>query len=377
MQFRRSGQRDDRRRRVLSETRLGDSMFGYGRSGAVGDLSHEALFARRSENYGSAEFLDEQLRLTDLVPMRTSSYLLIFLLGGGIICGLEALYSTMPHLAAMTTDGRVAAFDLDGEGSLAVWFSSLTLTLAAAAAILVFTVRRFRRDDYSGRYRIWVWAAAVFLLMSIDETASLHEGFKEMMTWVTGNRVLGDGSVWWVAPYFLLLVVVGSRLMVDMRECHTSVLALLAAAGCYIVAVATQLEGILPEAGAKAVMLEEGAEMLGNVFLFLSMLLHARHVILDAEGLLPERERTSATDYEYEDAEVEVEEEWVTVDEDEIAVHPPHGTRSTQRSRTRRPQHPDPVVDQLISPVNRKLTKQEKKALRRKLEKARRQREGR
>ena len=269
----------------------------------------------------------------------------------------------------------MAAFDLDGEGSLAVWFSSMTLTLAAAVALLVYTVRRFRRDDYHGRYRVWIWAASVFLLMSIDETASLHEGFKEMMTWLSGNRVFGDGSIWWVAAYFFLLGGVGSRLVADMRECRWSVAAMLAVASCYIVAVVTQLEVVLPQAGAQAVMLEEGAEMLGNVFLFLAMLLHARHVVLDAEGLLPERERDQI-DYDYEDAAVEVEEEWVTVDEDEIAVHPPQGTRRSQRSRTRRPLHPDPVVDQLISPVSRKLTKQEKKALRRKLDRARRQREG-
>ena len=115
--------------------------------------------------------------------------------------------------------------------------------------------------------------------MSLDETASLHEGFKEMMTWLTGNRVFGDGSVWWVAPYFLVLTVIGSRLVVDMRECRLSVAVMLAAAGCYVVAVLTQLEVILPEAGARAVMLEEGAEMFGNVFLFLAMLLHARHVM--------------------------------------------------------------------------------------------------
>jgi hypothetical protein len=377
MQFRRSGQRDNRRRRVLNETRLGESMSRYGRSGRSGDLSNEALLARGSENYGAAEFLDEQPRLTDLVPMRLGSYLLILLVATTIIVGLEILYTTTLDLEAMTTDGRVAAFDLDGEGSLAVWFSSMTLALAAAAAVLVFTVRRFRRDDYHGRYRIWIWGAAVFLLMSLDETASLHEGFKEMMVWLTGNRILGDGSIWWIAPYFLVLVVIGSRLVVDMRECRLSVLVMFAAAGCYVVAVLAQLDFILPDPPLQGIMLEEGMEMFGNVFLLLAMLLHARHVILDAEGLLPERESVRNRDYDYDDAEVEVEEEWVTVDEDEIAVHPPHGMRPSQRSRTHRAQHPDPVVDQLISPVNRKLTKQEKKALRRKLEKARRQREGR
>ena len=57
------------------------------------------------------------------------TYLLILIVGAGIIAALERLYHIMPLLVPLTTDGRVAAFDLDGEGSLAVWFSSMTLRL--------------------------------------------------------------------------------------------------------------------------------------------------------------------------------------------------------------------------------------------------------
>lgn len=377
MLFRHSGQRDNRRRRVLSEARLGDSMSRYRSSLRGGDLRNEALFARRSANYGTAEFLDEQWRLTDLVPLRRSTYLLILLAATAMIVGLEALYSVSGRMSAMASDGRVAAFDLDGEGSLCVWFSSTTLLLAAGAALLVYSVRRFRRDDYHGRYRVWIWAALAFLVMAIDETASLHEGFKEMMTWLTGNRVFGDGSFWWVLAYFFLLGSIGSRLLVDMRECRTSVLVLLASAACFVVAVAAQLGLVLPESGERGIMLEEGAEMFGDVFLFLAMLLHARHVVLDAEGLLTARRRTtlSRRGYDYEEELAETE-GWVTVDEDEITVHPPHGARRLERARASQLIHPDPVVDELISPVSRKLTKQEKKALRRKLERARRERDG-
>ena len=381
MEFRRSGQRDNRRRRVLNESRLGSAASKNRRRRDDHDLSNEALFARRSENYGDAEFMDEQPRITDLVPMRYSSYLLMFVVAVGIIAALEGLYMAMPKMAAMTTDGRVASFDLDGEGSLAVWFSSMTLAAGAVAALLVYTVRRHRRDDYHGRYRVWIWAAAALTIMSLDETASLHEGFKEMMTWLTGNRVFGDGSVWWIAAYFFLLGGIGTRLLADMRECRLSTVHLLAGAACYAVAVAAQLEFILPEKGAQAVMAEEGAEMLGNVFVFLALLMHARHVICDAEGLLPEQEESpedEEVEYEYEYVEETVDDGWEPLEEEEIVVHPPHGKRRPKRSgKSRRSSHPDPIVSQLVSPVSRKLTKQEKKALRRKLEKARRQREGR
>ena len=329
---------------------------------------------RKSENYGDAEFLDQQPRLTDLVPTNLFAFLMMFLIGVMIIAGLEVLYAWMPKVAALTSDGRVATFDLDGEGSLAVWFSSMTLTMAGLVAILVFTIRRHKRDDYQGIYRIWLWAAACWFLLSVDETASLHEGFKEMMTAVTGTRVLGDGSIWWVAAYVFLLGAVGTRLLIDMRHCRLSLSAMIATAVCYELAIITQLGWVLPESGAKGVMLEEGAEMLGNLFLLLAMGLHARYVILDAEGLLPER--VSREDEDEEEYEVDYEAEIAILKNGRtVKVHPPHGIRRPSRTRKAATRAATPAeVAALNPPSNRKLTKAEKKALRRRLDKMRRER---
>lgn len=333
---------------------------------------------RKSENYGDAEFLDRQPRLTDLVPTSLAVFLMMFLIGLTIVAGLEILYAWMPSVAALTTDGRVASFDLDGEGSLAVWFSSMTLSLAGLAAILVFTVRRHKRDDYQGIYRIWLWAAACWFLLGLDETASLHEGFKEMMTCVTGTRVLGDGSIWWVTAYVFLLGAVGTRLLIDMRHCLLSLSAMIATAVCYVVAVATQCGWVLPESGTRGIMLEEGAEMVGNLFLLLAMGLHARYVILDAEGLLPERAKAKeGEDEEDEDEEYEIDYEAeiaILKNNRGVKVHPPHGIR--RPSKTHKPTRATTPAEvaALNPPTNRKLTKAEKKALRRRLEKMRRNR---
>jgi len=239
--------------------------------------------------------VDRQLRVTELVPKQPAMLAVLFLAGIAIVAGLEALYAWMPDIAAMSHDGRIAAFDLDSEGSLAVWFSSSTLAASALVAVLIYTIRRHRVDDYYGRYRIWLWAAAAWMLMSVDEAGSLHEGFKEMMTFLTGRRLFGDGSLWWVLPYTGILGYVGMRILLDMRESRSSVAALLATASCYATAVLAQLEILMPETGAKGVMLEEGAEMIGNLFLLLSMALFARHVILDAEGQLPARKARKKT----------------------------------------------------------------------------------
>ncbi|MHC4180941.1 MAG: hypothetical protein ACYSWU_25875 [Planctomycetota bacterium] len=307
----------------------------------------------------------EPLRLIDLVPRRLITFGLLLLIALGVVAGLEGLYAwtSTPGVNQITTDGTIAAFDLDGEGSLAVWFSSAILMLAALVAVLVYTIRRHKTDDYRGNYRVWLWAALCWTVMSIDETSSLHEGFMGMMTHVTGTKIYGDGSVWWVVPYFFLLGAVGSRLLVDMRRCRLSSLALLTTAGCYATAVATQ---VAADGLSRAVMIEEGAEMVGNVFLLLAMGLHARYVILDAEGLLPARQpsRDELEDEQAEEESASAAAEWLSVDS-------PHATPRPVLKRRARTVETEPVQ----SPVGRKLTKQEKKALRKRLMQERLKRE--
>jgi hypothetical protein len=187
---------------------------------------------------------------------------------------LEGLYAVMPRLASRTTDGRVAALDLDGEGSLAVWVSSFTLVAAAAGALMVHVLQK---DGPQARRRLWLWAAACWTMMSLDECASLHEAFKELMSHATGERLIHDGTIWWVGAYFLVLATTGLRLLWEMRRCPSACLAFLSVAAFYGVAVGCELR-LLTAKDQTGVMVEEGAEMLGNFCLLASMLLYARHL---------------------------------------------------------------------------------------------------
>lgn len=279
--------RDERRRRLLTEESANPPT-------ATAEESRPATKGEKAVRYADGALYANRLRVTDLVPQQPWLLAVAFLGGALVVGGLEALYHWMQTVAAQTTDGRIEAFDLDGEGSLAVWFSSMTLLAASAVALMVYSVRRHKADDYHGRYRIWVWAALCWLVMSIDECGSLHEAFKEMMAHLTGTRIAGDGSLWWAGAYALALGAVGIQLLLEMRVCRSSTAAFVATAASYGVAVAAQLGWIMPETGARGVMLEEGAEMAGNLLLLLSMAIHLRYVCLDAEGRIvarPKRER--------------------------------------------------------------------------------------
>lgn len=355
---------------------------GAVQGGKTGDSYHKQ--ASPQENVAlqfDTQALERQPRISDLIPKHPLAFLLWFLAGLAAVLGLEALYAWMPELASMTSDGRVAAFDLDGEGSLAAWFSSTTLMLASLLAMVVWSIRRHKPDDYHARYRIWAWAAAGWMILAIDESASLHEGFKELAAWLTGFRPGADGSLWWVAAYLPPLSWVGVRLLLEMKACRSSTAALGAAAVAYVVAVVVQLGWLLPDAGARGVMVEEGCEMLGNLFLALSMALHARHVILEAQGLLPPRttnQTISAAAHPGESAprpksapaqapQVGPPQQGTLRRVDAAHPTPPPAARQPEPTHARTPAAPlttQPPAS-ADSPPRRKLTKAERKALRR------------
>jgi hypothetical protein len=288
MQLPRSGQLDDRRRRVLTDEVIGASPAETAPSTAAARPPSKRR-ATPAPLYGDDSLTDRQPRVTDLVPRRYLTVFLPLLIGLLLVAALEAIYAWLPELAAYTRDGELTALDLAAEGSLGSWFSSTTLLLASVTALLVYAVRRHRQDDYHGRYRVWLWAAALWLLMSVDEGASLHEGFQELMSAVSGQGGWGGGAVWSIAGYGLVLLTVGTRLVLEMRSCRGSTTALALGIGCYAVAVAVKQKFVPGLYAGRAVMVKEGCEMAGNVWLLWAMLLHARYVVLEAEGALPVR----------------------------------------------------------------------------------------
>jgi len=386
----------DRRRRMLADECLGVGSRAATQMGP-GGLPPE----RKSENYGDAEFLDQQPRLIDLVPRRLWVLALVWLAGLAAVTGLEMLHA---RTADMLPDhGRPAAFDLGTAGSLGTWFSSVLLLAAAIGAVAVYAIRRHRTDDYNGHYRVWLWAALWWGLMSADQVAGLNEALAQVMIHLTGTRLVGDGWLWSWIPCVLLLGVVGSRLAVDMWPCRlsTAVLALAAFGGG--LAVATRAGWLIVDDGPGQVMFAAGARLSASLLLLVSMGLYARYVLLDAEGLLPRREPKAAKQpIDASDEEDDLENTagpstaasgaWTRVDSPQGVPQPALArttpaaapTVAAAASALKSPSSSfTPAASTGVSAglsaaessVNRKLTKGEKKALRQRLEQERLKRE--
>jgi hypothetical protein len=380
--FCRSSHRDERRRRLLTDDLSNSDEWPAGQVEAEDSPSPQ-----KSKHYGDAEFLEHQVRLLDLAPRRWLTIGGLLTLAAAMIAGLEAAYARMvERVAAGATP--VAALQIDAKGSLACWFSSLVLLAASVAALLVYSVRRHRTDDYRGRYRVWFWAAAGCFLMATDQAASLREGFRDLMTWLTGTSLSGDGALWWIAVYALVWIAMGTRLVSDMRPSRLSIVALLAATIAQGLALADRmgwLGQILVEAGPREVMFRAGCEMAGNLLLLAAMLLHARYVLMDAEGLLPQRERAAE---EPEEAETHVNarevakplvsggNRWTKIDPPHTAPQPAYRRPATAAAFTSTGVSA-PTSASTIAPVSRKLTKAERKALKERLLHERLERQGR
>ena len=368
-QFGRCGSRDDRRRRLLTEDR--STADGPGVALTASSTSRVGPQpVHQSEHYGDAEFLGQQPGLFDLAPWRLISFALFFVAGLALIAGLEALYAWSPALAAKTAAGRITALELGAKGSLGVWFSSLVLLAASLVAVVIYTVRRHRMDDYHGRYRIWLWAAMCWFLLATDMSASLHDGFRDLMILLSGARLMGDGSIWWLIGYGLLLGAIGSRLLIDMWTCRLSSAAMVLAGGCYIVALLPRFGLLSLGEGIQGVMFQQGAAMGGHWLLLLAMGLHARHVLLDAEGHLPRRpakvkKKKPVRKKEPEKDDSATDKEWITVDSPHASPQPvlkrvsvaaPAMTSTPAAAASSPP--PTPSTDHKLSKSERKALKQ-------------------
>lgn len=284
--FRRTGHTDDRRRRVLTEEVVGGAA-GRSAASARATTSGEASVG----SYADAARLENHRRVSDFVPRRLSVVALLAALGATAIGGLIALH----QVASGSARGSVAtALDLRQYGSIASWLSAVLTMWTAAAALLVYSLRRHKQSDYHGRYRIWLWTALSALGMSLCSTAPVHQLLAEQLAARTSWSLPGGMLLFWLIPLGTVLAVVLLRLVLDVRGSRLALTALSLAVAAHVAGVVLLHTGRTPWSATMTVMVGVGSQLTANLLLLLSITLFARHVLLDIEGRLPRREKPTA-----------------------------------------------------------------------------------
>jgi hypothetical protein len=116
-----------------------------------------------------------------------------------------AVTGFLGDIAGRTADGHIGGFDLNDEATLAVWFSSFQLLLIAVFCQLNSWVDQTRTWPLHSR-QFWRFGFFLFMLMSIDETAGLHEIFGKAMVIVLPDLPI-SASMWWTIPYAILVAL--------------------------------------------------------------------------------------------------------------------------------------------------------------------------
>jgi hypothetical protein len=95
-------------------------------------------------------------------------------------------------------------FNVNTENSIPTWYSSILLFVASGLLALIATAKKQVRDRYT---RHWQFLALLFLLLSLDEAASLHEAFDRALH--VGFDSSGLLYYAWVIPGMIFVGLVG------------------------------------------------------------------------------------------------------------------------------------------------------------------------
>jgi hypothetical protein len=198
--------------------------------------------------------------------------------------------------------GLVRLLDLEGENNLPSWYSSFALLLSSALLGIIGLHRKREANPYA---RHWLALAIVFLCLSIDEAASIHEMTDPLLDQWLKTHDLGYvlrliGTAWVLAGVLFAVIVLLLSLRFLQRLPFGTRMRFLIAGGLYVSgAIGLEVVGgrYIAQYGGHTltysimVAIEEGLEMVGVVaFLHALMLYMAKHeiwfqLVLDSASL--------------------------------------------------------------------------------------------
>jgi hypothetical protein len=142
-----------------------------------------------------ATVMDIVLRPSRITAVLATAVAVLFLLHG------LALFSIF-FLGYDYVLGLIPLFHVNYESNLPTWYSSSALLLAAMLLALIGLYKKRRDEPF---HRSWLGLAAVFLFLSIDESAQVHEKLSSPLRDLLGTS--GALHYPWVIPYGIGLLI--------------------------------------------------------------------------------------------------------------------------------------------------------------------------
>ncbi|MGE5195573.1 MAG: hypothetical protein ACM3U2_24030 [Deltaproteobacteria bacterium] len=218
------------------------------------------------------------LAVARLVPREWWKYVVGGLTGLAIAAGLVTAGACASDLSATLGPGieRLFAFP---DAPVARWFSSLLLSVSAQSALFIWWARSQSDKDFDGRYWLWIRVAWALLLfggcVAIGAHAALRTTLRYFLPEISGRTA----TLGWLLPASLAGVATLLSLAREMRGCRWSRTLILLGSVAYVTAAGLHLELDVLIAPATRLLSLQASLLAGHLAVFLSMWLHARHVL--------------------------------------------------------------------------------------------------
>ncbi|PQO46116.1 DNA-directed RNA polymerase I subunit RPA34 [Blastopirellula marina] len=272
MQFRRNGQRDERRRRALMDDRAGES----GKQQATEDNASPGRLSTRT--YSKSAVDERRVRVIDVVPVYAVHVVLFYAAVLIVTAGLLALDYYGSHALRWA--------DLSRVDSLGTYLTAGTLFAGVLLAGLIYRIRRHRLDDYRGRYRCWLWFAALLLLASMDSMLNFRSDVAIGLEAATKLRFFGQTGGWWAIVWCFGFGAMALRGAIEVRESIGTLLVATLSGILLLAGVALELDLVLLPATVPGELVLHAVRLVGVGLLLASLVQYARYVWLDAQGLI-------------------------------------------------------------------------------------------
>jgi hypothetical protein len=277
-----SNRNDHRRRRVLYDEAVQ-------RTAVSADAADSTPKRRRANNYVTRRC--QQLRTSDLIPTRKLSLSLVAtasLVVLGLLNGLQYLGT---KITSWLEPGLQSSLSLTAANSLASWCSAIGFFCAALFGLQVYAMRRHRRDDYRGTYRIWLVLCGVFALASVQCVVPLERIAASLVAQAIRSPAFAPGEVGIVGVKLAFLAAVFVRMSIEVRRSRASGGFLVAALAMFAASVLSEVPSLGAAIQQRAAWLSGNLFLIGGLLLLNSVIAYARYVILDAQGKLIRRSR--------------------------------------------------------------------------------------
>jgi len=246
--------------------------------------------------YSEQALLRNQPRLTDLIPLSRWAYVALLLVGVGVI-NLLQLGARQASIESNALPQEL--FALNGPGTLASWVSSVLLLMLCVGSIQVYLIRRFKADDYKGRYKIWLWVAAIAAALSFEQATGAHRLLQGVVDRFAIAAPWNQASLWWMMIVSVVASYVGIRLFFELSSNLGSFVLFVLTAMGYGAVVCSRWESMLGESYLTSAEGQSVSLLGANLLMTTVVWIYARSVYLSAQGGRQAAMISSAHDYEF------------------------------------------------------------------------------